>query len=173
MIATLILLFAAGFETTTNLIGNGVLNLLRSPEQFARLRKDPTLCAGAVEETLRFDSPVQVDARTAFDDVTIDGHTVHKNDSVVMFLGAANRDPAIFENPDTFDIGRFPNHPLSFAAGIHHCLGANLARAEGAIVLNALCRRFKSIEWSEETPAWRGTFILRGLDHLRVRVTAA
>jgi cytochrome P450 len=173
MIATLILLFAAGFETTTNLIGNGVLNLLRHPAELDALHADPALSAGAVEETLRFDSPVQVDARTAFEAVDIDGNRVEEGETVVMFLGAANRDPLIFDHPERFDIRRDPNHPLSFAAGIHYCLGANLARAEGTVVFDRLVRRFRSIEWMDEAPAWRGTFILRGLDHLHVRATAA
>lgn len=171
MVATLILLFAAGFETTTNLIGNGLLCLLRNPDQFARLRAEPDLVGSAVEEMLRFESPVQVDARTAFEPVEIDGHRVDTGETVVTFLGAANRDPAEFVDPERFDVARDPNHPLSFAAGIHYCLGANLARLEGRIVFDRLVRRTADIEWLDDAPDWRGTLILRGVNHLHVRIT--
>ena len=171
MVATLILLFAAGFETTTNLIGNGLLCLLRNPDQFARLRAEPDLVGSAVEEMLRFESPVQVDARTAFEPVEIDGHRVDTGETVVTFLGAANRDPAEFVDPERFDVARDPNHPLSFAAGIHYCLGANLARLEGRIVFDRLVRRTADIEWVDDAPDWRGTLILRGVNHLHVRIT--
>ena len=171
MVATLILLFAAGFETTTNLIGNGLLCLLRNPDQFARLRAEPGLVPSAVEEMLRFESPVQVDARTAFEPVEIDGHRVGAGETVVTFLGAANRDPAEFVDPERFDVARDPNHPLSFAAGIHYCLGANLARLEGRIVFDRLVRRTADIEWLDDAPDWRGTLILRGVNHLHVRIT--
>ena len=171
MVATLILLFAAGFETTTNLIGNGLLCLLRNPDQFARLRAEPDLVGSAVEEMLRFESPVQVDARTAFEPVEIDGHRVGAGETVVTFLGAANRDPAEFVDPERFDVTRDPNHPLSFAAGIHYCLGANLARLEGRIVFDRLVRRTADIEWLDDAPDWRGTLILRGVNHLHVRIT--
>ena len=171
MVATLVLLFAAGFETTTNLIGNGLLCLLRNPDQFARLRAEPDLVGSAVEEMLRFESPVQVDARTAFEPVEIDGHRVGAGETVVTFLGAANRDPAEFVDPERFDVTRDPNHPLSFAAGIHYCLGANLARLEGRIVFDRLVRRTADIEWLDDAPDWRGTLILRGVNHLHVRIT--
>ena len=171
MVATLILLFSAGFETTTNLIGNGLLCLLRNPDQFDRLRADPALVDSAVEEMLRFESPVQVDARTAFEPVEIDGHTITTGETVVTFLGAANRDPAVFPDPDRFDVTRHPNHPLSFAAGIHYCLGANLARLEGRVVFDRLTRRFADIAWLDNGPDWRGTLILRGVNHLNVAVT--
>ena len=171
MVATLILLFAAGFETTTNLIGNGLLCLLRNPDQFARLRAEPDLVPSAVEEMLRFESPVQVDARTAFEPVEIDGHRVGAGETVVTFLGAANRDPAEFVDPERFDVARDPNHPLSFAAGIHYCLGANLARLEGRVVFDRLVRRTADIEWLDDAPDWRGTLILRGVNHLHVRIT--
>lgn len=171
MVATLILLFAAGFETTTNLIGNGLLCLLRNPDQFARLRAQPGLVPSAVEEMLRFESPVQVDARTAFEPVEIDGHRVDTGETVVTFLGAANRDPTEFVDPERFDVTRDPNHPLSFAAGIHYCLGANLARLEGRIVFDRLVRRTADVEWLDDAPDWRGTLILRGVNHLHVRVT--
>ncbi len=171
LVATLILLFAAGFETTTNLIGNGLLALLRHPDQLARLRAEPELIPSAVEEILRFESPVQVDARVAFEPVEIDGHLIEEGDFVIAFLGAANRDPAQFPDPDTFDVGRDPNYPLSFAAGIHHCLGANLARLEGRVVLESLLSRFSNWELLDDEPQWRNRLILRGLERLPVRFT--
>jgi len=173
LVATLMLLFAAGFETTTNLIGNGLLCLLRNPGELDRLRADPALVGSAVEEMLRYESPVQVDARTAFEAVEIDGHTVEEGDTVVTFLGAANRDPAEFDDPERFDVARDPNYPLSFAAGIHYCLGANLARLEGKVVFDRLVRRFADIRWLDTTPEWRGTLILRGVNHLNVALTPA
>lgn len=171
LVATLMLLFAAGFETTTNLIGNGLLCLLRNPDEFDRLRADPDLVASAVEEMLRYESPVQVDARTAFAPVEIDGHHIAEGDTVVTFLGAANRDPVEFDDPERFDVARDPNCPLSFAAGIHYCLGANLARLEGRVVFDRLVRRFSDIQWLDTTPEWRGTLILRGVNHLNVKLT--
>jgi cytochrome P450 len=171
LVATLMLLFAAGFETTTNLIGNGLLCLLRNPDQFDRLRAEPELVGSAVEEMLRYESPVQVDARTAFEPVDIDGHTVEEGDTVVTFLGAANRDPAEFDDPERFDVARDPNYSLSFAAGIHYCLGANLARLEGRVVFDRLVRRFADIKWLDTAPEWRGTLILRGVNHLNVALT--
>jgi len=168
MIATLILLFAAGFETTSNLIGNGLYTLLAT-DQLGYLRRQPDVIASAVEEVLRYESPVQLDARTAFEPVVIDGHEIEEGDTVVTFLGAANRDPAQFPDPETFDPGREANYPLSFAAGIHFCLGANLARVEGQVVFERMLARFGRIELLEDAPPWRGTLILRGLDHLHTR----
>jgi cytochrome P450 len=168
MIGTLILLFSAGFETTSNLIGNGLYTLLAT-DHLDDLRRDPDVISDAVEEVLRFEPPVQLDARTAFEPVVVDGHEIEEGDTVVTFLGAANRDPAQFSDPETFDPGREHNCPLSFAAGIHYCLGANLARAEGQIVFERMLARFERIELLQDSPPWRGTLILRGLDHLHVR----
>lgn len=170
LIATAILLFAAGFETTTNLIGNGVVTLLRHPDQMDSLRTDPTMIPGAVNEILRFESPVQLDLRVAFEDIELDGHTIEAGDAVVTMLGAANRDPAVTARPDDFDIARGDIPLMSFATGIHYCLGANLARMEGEAVLRRLVRRFKTIELLDEAPAWRDRLTLRGLDHLNVAV---
>ncbi|QYG94415.1 cytochrome P450 [Iamia sp. SCSIO 61187] len=167
LVSTAILLFGAGFETTTNLIGNGTLCLLRHPDQLARLRADPSLLLTAVEEMLRFESPVQLDARTALVDAEVDGHPVEAGTSVVTFLGAANRDPQVFTEPDVFDVGRSPNNPLSFGWGIHHCLGAHLARLEGEVVFGRMLERFARIELIEE-PTWRQSITLRGLEGLRV-----
>ena len=173
IISTAILLFAAGFETTTNLIGNGLLCLLQNPAQLAELRSTPDLAPTAVEEMLRFESPVQLDARRALVDADIDDTPVPAGTSVVTLLGAANRDPDVFDKPDEFDIERSPNHPLSFGWGIHHCLGANLARIEGQIVFRGLLDRFPSIEATGEPPAWRPSVTLRGLEELRIAVRSA
>ena len=173
LIANVILLFAAGFETTTNLIGNGVVALADHPDQLTRVRGDRTLVPGAVDEILRYDSPVQLDGRQALVDATLpDGSVVPAGDTVLTLLGAANRDPARFEDPDRFDVGRADNAPLSFAWGIHHCLGAGLARVEGQCVLDGLLDRFSGIEVLDDPPCWRRSLTLRGLDRLHVRLLA-
>jgi cytochrome P450 len=174
LISNVILLFAAGFETTTNLIGNGMVALLQHPDQMARLRSDRSLLPSAVEEMLRFDSPVQLDGRMALTDTTLpDGSEVAQGQYAITLLGAANRDPDRFGDPDGFDVGRRDNAPLSFAWGIHHCLGANLARAEGHAAFAALLDAFADIELLDDPPAWRRSLTLRGLDSLRVRLTPA
>jgi cytochrome P450 len=173
LIANLILLFAAGFETTTNLIGNGVVALGTHPEQLARIRNDRSLVPGAVEEILRFDSPVQLDGRQALAGATLpDGTAVPEGEMVMTFLGAANRDPARFVDPEQFDVGRADNAPLSFAWGIHHCLGAGLARVEGQCVLDGLLDRYSGLELLDDPPRWRRGLALRGLDSLRVSLMA-
>lgn len=169
IVSTAILLFGAGFETTTNLIGNGVFTLLRNPEQLARLRADPTLLTGAVEEVLRYESPVQLNARTALRDADVCGQPVSEGTVVVTFLGAANRDPERFEDPDSFDITRPDVQPLSFGWGIHRCLGAQLARVEGEVAFGRLLERFDRIELAG-SPSWRPSLTLRGLADLPVRV---
>jgi cytochrome P450 len=170
VVANTILLFAAGFETTTNLIGNGLVTLLRNPDQLTALRDQSADYTAAVEEILRFESPVQLDARYVQVPVDLDGNRIAAGDTVITFLGAANRDPAHFSEPDRFDIHRPDNQPLSFGFGIHHCLGAQLARAEGQEVFSALTSRFPNIDLLEDEPAWRPGITLRGLEHLRVRV---
>ena len=157
------LLLVAGNETTTNLIGNGMLALLRHPDQMAALREDPGLIPSAVEELLRFDSPVQVDMRSVLDDCEVNGFRVRRGESVVTLLGAANRDPDRFEAPDSLDVRRGDHNHLSFGRGIHHCLGAPLARLEGRVVLEALIERFGSMRLIEDRPAFRSSVVLRGL----------
>ena len=170
LITTMVLLFAAGFETTTNLIGNGLWLLLRHPEQLALLREDtPAHLDGFIEEALRYEAPVQLNARWVFEEIEIGGEVMAPRSTVVTFLGGANRDPARFTDPETFDITRRDNQPLSFGFGIHHCLGAHLARAEGRAVFAALLERFPRIELLEERPPTRG-FTLRGLERLPVRL---
>ncbi len=171
LIATLILIFAAGFETTTNLIGNGLLTLLRHPAELARLRADPSLLPAAVEEILRFESPVQLDARMALAPTEVAGHQVAPGEFAVTFLGAANRDPDVYDEPETFRVAERDTPVLSFASGIHYCLGASLARLEGQVVFGRLLERFGTLELLDDQPAWRNTFVLRGLEHLHVRVS--
>lgn len=172
VIATSILLFAAGFETTTNLIGNGLWALLSHPDQLARLRADAGLTASAVEEILRFDSPVQVNARSALGPAEVAGEPLAEEDVVICLQGAANRDPERFPDPDRFDIARDDGPPLSFGSGIHHCLGAGLARMEGQVVFRSLADRFHTIEPLVEQPEQRAGLTLRGLASLPVRVVA-
>jgi hypothetical protein len=170
MVITLILISAAGFETTTNLIGNGLLSLLRHPGELARLRADRSLVPAAVEEMLRFESPVQVDARQELEDADVGGVPIPAGSWAITFLGAANRDPAVFDDPESFRVVERDTPVLSFASGIHYCLGASLARLEGRIVFEQLLDRFEVIEWLDDEPAWRNTLILRGLTELNVRM---
>jgi cytochrome P450 len=172
IVATAILLFAAGFETTTNLIGNGLLALLRHPDQERRLRNDPGLMKSAVEEILRWDSPVQIDGRTAFEDLEVAGHAVPEGNFVVTLLGAANHDPTHYTDPDRFDVGRDEGPPMRFASGIHYCLGAALARLEGHVVFGRVLERFPRLELLDNTPRYRDSFTLRGLADLRVDAVA-
>ena len=172
LISTAILLFAAGFETTTHLIGNGLLALLRNPDQLARLRGDRSLVRPAVEELLRFDSPVQIALRTAYEDITIGGHDLPRGTVVIALLGAGNRDPGRFSDPEHLDVGRDEGPPMSFGGGIHFCLGAALARVEGQIVLDRLLDRFATWELVGDPPAHRDSLTLRGLAGLDVRFSA-
>ena len=167
------LLLIAGNETTANLIGNGTLALLRNPEQLRRLRDDPGLIPAAVEELIRFDSPVQTDFRRVLADCEVNGFPVRKRDNIVVLLGAANRDPEMFENPDRLDVGRDQRSHLSFGRGIHHCLGAPLARLEGRIVLEMLLERFSEIGLLTARPRFHRTIVLRGLESLPLRCVAA
>ncbi len=167
------LLLSAGNETGANLIGNGMLALLRDPEQLQRLRNDPNLIPGAVEELLRFDSPVQADFRRVLADCEVNGFALRKRDNVVLLLGAANRDPEVFEDPDRLDVGRSQGLHLSFGRGIHHCLGAPLARLEGRIVIEMLLERFSQIDLLAKRPRFRKGIVLRGLQSLTVRCVRA
>jgi len=161
-------LLFAGNETTTNLIGNGLLAFLRHPDQLERLRDAPTLIESAVEEMLRYDSPVQLTARIAKEDVEIGGKRVGVGQRVVLFLGAANRDPAQFAAADRFDVGRQENHHLSFSHGAHFCLGAALARLEGQIAIGTMLRRLPNLRLEAESLEWRDNKNLRGLRALPV-----
>jgi cytochrome P450 len=171
MVMNVILIYGAGFETTTNLIGNMVLSLLRNPGQLARLRADRSLVPSAVEEVLRYEPPVQIDSRYAFEDVGIAGHVVTKGSMVMTLLGAANRDPAAIDDPDRFDVGRSEIPLLSFSSGIHYCLGASLARLEGQVVLEGLLARFDNWSALEENPPWKPLLTLRGPARLPVALS--
>jgi cytochrome P450 len=165
------LLFGAGHETTTHLIGNGLLALHRSPEQWRKLVAEPSLAGNALEELLRFDSSVQLTSRKAFEDVTLaDGPLVRRGESVMCLLGAANRDPEVYADPDKLDITRKNVRPLSFGGGIHHCLGAQLARIEGEIAFRRLAQRLPGLTLDDiEHPSWKRTITLRGLNKLEAR----
>ena len=169
LLATCVLLFIAGHETTVNLIGNGVLALLRHPDQLERLSNEPTLIQSAVEELLRYDSPVQRTARMTNTDVEVDGRKIAKGSMVVATIGAANRDPAQFPDPDRLDITRRDNRHIAFGFGIHFCLGAPLARVEGQVALGTLLRRMPGLALQAATPEWRESSTLRGLKALPVR----
>jgi cytochrome P450 len=165
---TCVLLLVAGHETTVNLISNGTVALLRNPAQMSALRSHPSLMRGAVEEMLRYDSPVQFVGRTVLKDIEIGGKKIVRGDQVVGIIGAANRDPAQFPNPDRFDISRRDVRHLSFSGGIHFCLGAQLARTEGQSAIAALVGRYPKLELATDHLEWRETVTLRGLKSLPV-----
>ncbi|WP_194815207.1 cytochrome P450 [Nocardia sp. XZ_19_385] len=168
--ATASLLMGAGFETTVNLIGNGVVQLLSHPDQLARLRAEPELWPNAVEEVLRIDAPVQTTARSALEDVEIAGIRLRKGNTVVVSLAGANRDPGVFEDPTRFDVGRenAKDH-LTFSSGVHVCLGASLARMEATYALRALFDRFPDLQLAGP-PQRRKLFTLHGYEQLPVRL---
>jgi cytochrome P450 len=163
-----VLLFIAGHETTVNLIGNGTLALLRHPDQLALLVEQPDLIANAIDELLRYDSPVQFTRRIALEPFEIDGQRIDAGSFVFTILGAANHDPEHF-GPTADDLvltRRDAPHHLSFGGGIHHCLGAVLARAEARVAIGSLVRRFPAMSLTTDAPAWNGRMVLRGLDAL-------
>ncbi|HTO69607.1 MAG TPA: cytochrome P450 [Myxococcota bacterium] len=168
LLATAVLLLVAGHETTTNLIGNGTLALLQHPAELARVRAEPELLKSAIEEMLRFDSPVQGTVRVALEDVEIGGARFAKGALLIAAIGAANRDPAAFPEPDRFDVERRDNHHLSFGFGAHFCLGAPLARMEGEVAFRALFEAFPKPALSGAPIAHRPNPILRGLQALEV-----
>ncbi len=175
LISTCALLLLAGHETTMNLIGNGMLALLRHREQRALLA-DPSLWGGAVEELLRFDSPVQLTVRELLEPVELAGRSLARGDEALILLGAANRDPARYERPDELDLLRGGVQPISFGAGIHYCIGAPLARLEGRLALGALCTRVEVALTGDPEGrdlAWNPNPSLRGLAAMPVRVTRA
>jgi cytochrome P450 len=164
------LLYLAGHETTVNLIGNGLLALLRHPDQAAVLRSDPELDAGAVEELLRYDSPVQFSRRIALEPFEVAGRTVEVGEIVMTGLGAANRDPAKFgPTAEQLDVTRADaHHHISFGSGVHHCLGAALARLEGRTTIPRVLRRFPAAELATDEIEWNGRIVLRGVTALPV-----
>ena len=157
----------AGNETTTNLIGNGTLALMRHPDQLSRLRGDLTVMPRAIDEMLRFDSPVQSTVRTCAGAINVGGTEVAAGELVFVILAAANHDPAKFANPDIFDIARMPNDHLAFGEGIHFCLGANLARMEGEFAISSMLERFPSYASPTRKERWSiAALLLRGLKQL-------
>jgi hypothetical protein len=168
LLATCVLLYVAGHETTVNLIGNGLLALLRHPEERRRLQEDPALLSGAIEELLRYDGPVQRTGRMAACDTEIGGVPIPAGSLVLGLLGAANRDPSRFTEPDRLDLGRAEPRHLAFGSGIHYCLGAPLARLEGQAAIGTVLRRFPALTLAVERPTWRPSSTLRGLEALPV-----
>ena len=171
LLAMVFLLLAAGHETTVNLIGNGTLALLEHPDQMDRLRNDPALIKPAVEELLRYTSPVEMATeRYAREDVTMAGVTIPRGEMVFAVIASANRDERQFAEPDTLDITREPNKHLAFGLGPHFCLGAPLARLEGQIAINTLLRRVPDMRLTgaPDVPRWRRGLLLRGLESLPV-----
>jgi cytochrome P450 len=170
LVAICMLLLGAGHETTTNLLGNGVLALLRHPEQRERLQAEPGLVEDAVEELLRYDSPVQITDRVATEDLELHGHRIRSGQVVGLILGAANRDPDQFSDPDCLDLGRTDNRHLAFGHGIHFCLGAALARLEAQIVLRTFLDRFPRFTGDPNQTDYKRSMVLRGLQSFPLRL---
>jgi pimeloyl-[acyl-carrier protein] synthase len=168
LLATGNLLLLAGHETTTNLIGNGTLALLREPDQWKRLCNERALLPTAIEELLRYDGPVQATVRVALEDVAIDDQVIPEGSLVLVSIGSANHDPDVFEDPDQLDLARDPNPHLAFGFGTHFCLGAPLARLEAQLAFDALTKRFPRLSLVEDRPVYRANPVLRGLTSLDV-----
>jgi cytochrome P450 len=168
LVANTLLLVTAGHETTTNLIGNGLLALLKNPDQLDRLRQEPALIESAVEELLRYDSPLQYTSRIAPDDVVVNGCEFRKCEFVGLLIGSANRDPERFQQPDRLDIGRPHNRHLTFGLGPHFCLGAALARLEGQIAIREVVRRLPDLRLAGGRLQWQPNYMIRGLRALPV-----
>ena len=168
--AQCIALLFAGHETTRNLIGNGMYTLLKNPEQTAELRAKPEMIRSAVEELLRFESPVQFTARVLKEDMEICGQIIRKGWTVQCMLGAANRDPKQFKEPNRLDLKRLNNQHLAFGAGVHACIGAQLARLEGQVAIQHLVQRFPNMKLTGPRPEWAPTFGLRGLRTLSLTI---
>ena len=168
LLSNCVLMFFAGHETTTNLIGNGMLALLQQSGALCKLCADVSLMSTAVEEFLRYDSPTQLANRTTTADINVGGQQIQAGQNVMLCLGAANRDPAQFANPDQLDITRSPNAHLTFGQGTHFCLGAPLARLEADIAFQTLLRRLVSLQLTDQPITWQKGFGLRGLETLPV-----
>ena len=168
LVANINILLSTGHETTTHLIGNGLLALLQHPEQLKKLQSQPVLLGPAVEEMLRYDSPVQITYRSTLADANIGGRIIRKGDLVNTILGSANRDPERFSNPDRFDITRNEGRHLGFGLGIHFCIGAPLVRMEADLVFETILRRFPNLQLATETLEWQEHPIFRGLKSLPV-----
>jgi len=168
LFANCVLLMIAGHETTTNLIGNGILALLRHPEQKEKLRRDPVIIVSAVEELLRYDSPIQKMGRIALADLQIDGKQIARGDLVCLSFAAGNRDPEQFAAPAQLDVLRKPNRHLAFGQGLHYCVGAALARLEAQIAINTILKRLPKLSLETEDLEWNRNLTLRGLKSLPV-----
>ncbi len=168
LLSTCILLLVAGHETTVNLISGGTLALLRHPDQFERFRTDPGVIRSGVEEMLRFVSPVQLTGRALTEDCEFGGVELAKGDFAMLLLASANHDPAQFEEPERFDVGRTPNNHLGFGFGIHHCLGAPLARMEAQVALGSLVRRAPRLSLTVDHVVYKHNIVLRGMESLPV-----
>ena len=173
IIANCIVTMVGGQETTTNLIGNGVLTLLRHPHELERLRNDPTLLQSAVEELLRYESPSQHTARICPENTQLGGQKILKGQAVIAVMGAGNRDPQRFPDPDRLDLGRSDNRHLAFGWASHFCFGAPLARIEGQLVFEAITRRMTNLQLQPGTLVWRDNLGLRGLTTLPVTFSRA
>ncbi|MFC3451661.1 cytochrome P450 [Amycolatopsis speibonae] len=170
IIANVLFLFVAGHETTVNLVGNGVLALLRHPDQLQLLRENPELMPGAVEEIARYDAPVQIVSRLLDEEVMLDDAVLPAGAKVMLLFGAANRDPARYSDPETLDVTRTGIKTLAFSGGPHYCLGAALGKMETAVVLTKLLRRYSKMELSGEELGWRSNVSFRGLERLPLRL---
>ncbi len=168
VIGNLILLLIAGHQTTINLIANGSLALMRYPDQWDQLKRDPSLIVRATEEILRYDGPVKRAPRIVAEDFKLGGKTIRKSERVLIVLSSANRDPRQFADPDTLDITRYPNPHVAFGGGLHHCLGANLARLEGQEAIKALIQRFPPFRLATEALTYQPLLNLRALTCLPI-----
>ncbi len=173
IIANVLFLFVAGHETTVNLIGNGLLALLRHPEQLEILRDDPSLIPGAIDEITRYDAPVQIVSRLLDDDVVLEDATLPAGDRVMLLFGAASRDPERYPDPDRLDVRRTGVKTLAFSGGPHYCVGAALGKLETSMVLTELLRRYSEIELTGEPLVWRPNVSFRGLRKLPLRLKHA
>lgn len=172
-VATAVLLMIAGHETTSNLLANGMLAFLRHPEQIDLLRRDPNLIKPAIEECLRYDPPITATVRWAREDIALEGKQITAGEKLLLVLAAANRDPVQFPDPDRFDITRgvTPQQHVAFAVGMHYCLGAALARQEGAVAFSTLFQRFRTVQLATDTLVYKPMVIARALERLLVVLT--
>lgn len=168
LVANVNILLSTGHETTTHLLGNGLLALLQHPDQLRKLKDRPSLLDGTIEEILRYDNPVQITYRSAVEEAELNGQLIHKGDLVNTIIGAANRDPGRFTRPDYFDITRDEGRHLSFGMGIHYCIGAPLVKLEAEIAFETILRRFPNLALATEKLEWQEHPIFRGLKALPV-----
>jgi cytochrome P450 len=168
LLAQCTLLLVAGHETTRNLLGNGLLALLQHPDQFAKLKENPSLMNSAVRELARFDSPVQFSGRAVTEDFSWHDQEIRKGQTVILLLGSANHDPEKFSDPEKLEISRDEGMPLSFGHGTHFCIGAALAYTEAEIAFTTLLERASGLRLLDEIPTWRSNLSFRGLSRLPV-----